>query len=209
MIIAIDGPAAAGKGTLARALAEDFGYAFLDTGSLYRATALRVLRGGIDPADTQAAAAEAMALTPNDLADPALREEQTGEMASKIAVVPEVRAALLAYQRNFAKSPPNGAGGAILDGRDIGTVVCPDADCKIFVTASDEARAHRRWLEISARGEAVLEANVLADMRQRDARDAERATAPLKPAEDAHLLDTSNLDIDAAYVAAKAIVTGA
>ncbi len=209
MIIAIDGPAAAGKGTLARALAEEFGYAFLDTGSLYRATALRVLRGGIDPADAQAAAAEAMALTSDDLTDPALREEQTGEMASKIAVVPEVRAALLEYQRNFAKTPPNGAGGAILDGRDIGTVVCPDADCKIFVTASDEARAHRRWLEISARGEAVLEANVLADMRQRDARDAERATAPLKPAEDAHLLDTSKLDIDAAYVAAKAIVTGA
>ncbi len=209
MIIAIDGPAAAGKGTLARALADEYGYAFLDTGALYRATALRVLRGGVDPTDAQAAAAEATAITPDDLTNPALRDEKTGEMASKIAVIPEVRAALLEYQRNFAKNPPNGAAGAILDGRDIGTVVCPDADCKIFVTASDEARAHRRWLEISARGEEVLEANVLADMRQRDARDAERATAPLKPAEDAHLLDTSNLDIDAAYVAAKAIVTGA
>jgi len=212
MIIAIDGPAAAGKGTLARALAEEFDLAYLDTGALYRATALRTLRGGIDPADAAAVAAEANAITPDDLADPALRDEQTGEMASKVSALTEVRAALLEYQRRFAQTPPqtaNGeAKGVVLDGRDIGTVVCPDAGVKIFITASDAVRAHRRWLELSARGADISEAQVLADMRQRDARDAERAAAPMKPAEDAHLLDTSNLDIDAAFVAAKAFVTG-
>lgn len=211
MIIAIDGPAAAGKGTLARALAEAYEFAYLDTGALYRATALRTLRAGLDPADAAAPAAiaaEAGAITPQDLADPALRAEQTGEMASKVSALPDVRAALLEYQRRFAAQPPGTAKGAVLDGRDIGTVVCPEAEVKIFITASDEVRAHRRWLELVAGGADLSEAQVLADMRQRDARDAMRATAPMKAAEDAHLLDTSNLDIDAAFVAAKAFVTG-
>lgn len=209
MIIAIDGPAAAGKGTLARALAEAYGYAYLDTGALYRATALRTLRGGIDPTDAVAVAAQAKGITPDDLTDPALRAEETGEMASKVSALTEVRAALLEYQRHFAQQPPGDAQGAILDGRDIGTVVCPEAEVKIFISASDEVRAHRRWLELSARGEDISEAQVLSDMRQRDARDAERATAPMKAAQDAHLLDTSKMDIDAAFVAAKAFVTGA
>jgi len=208
MIIAIDGPAAAGKGTLARALAETFELAYLDTGALYRATALRTLRAGIDPADAVAVAAQANLITPDDLADPALRAEETGEMASKVSALTEVRAALLAYQRRFAQHPPGEVKGAVLDGRDIGTVVCPEAQVKIFISASDEVRAHRRWLELSARGEDISEAQVLADMRQRDARDAERATAPMKAAQDAHLLDTSKMDIDAAFVAAKAYVTG-
>ena len=216
MIIAIDGPAAAGKGTLARALAAAFDLAYLDTGALYRATALRTLRAGLDPGDAQAAAqaaiaAEASAITPEDLVDPALRDEKIGDMASQVSALPDVRAALLAYQRRFADDAAAGGGGvkgAVLDGRDIGTVVCPGADVKIFITASDEVRARRRWRELSGRGEAISEAQVLADMRRRDARDAERATAPMKAAEDAHLLDTSNLDIDAAFVAAKAFVTG-
>jgi len=208
MIVAIDGPAAAGKGTLARALADAYDLAYLDTGALYRATALRTLRAGIDPADAPAVAAEANAITPEDLADPALRAEATGEMASKVSALSEVRAALLDFQRRFAAVPPDGAKGAVLDGRDIGTVVCPDAEVKIFITASDEVRAHRRWLELSARGEDISEAQVLTDMQSRDARDAERATAPMKAAEDAHLLDTSNLDIDASFVAAKAIYLG-
>jgi len=208
MIVAIDGPAAAGKGTLARALADAFDLAYLDTGALYRATALRTLRADIDPADAPAIAAQANAITPEDLADPALRAEATGEMASKVSALTDVRAALLEFQRRFAASPPGGAKGAVLDGRDIGTVVCPEAEIKIFITASDEVRAHRRWLELSGRGEDISEAQVLADMRSRDARDAERATAPMKAAEDAHLLDTSNLDIDASFVAAKAIYLG-
>jgi cytidylate kinase len=208
MIVAIDGPAAAGKGTLARALAKAFGLAYLDTGALYRATALRVLRASVDPTDA-AAAAQAAEITPQDLADPHLRHEATGEMASRISAIPEVRASLLAFQRKFAAEPPENTAGAVLDGRDIGTVVCPDAAYKIFVTASDEVRAHRRWLELSATGEAVNEADVLADMRKRDARDAERATAPMKPADDAYLLDTSNLDIDASFECAEAYISGA
>ena len=207
MIIAIDGPAAAGKGTLARKLATEFNLAFLDTGALYRATGLRVMRNGTDLADAQAAAAEAQNITLEDRENPALRDEATGDMASKVSAIPEVRAALLDYQRNFATNPPEGFFGSILDGRDIGTVVCPNADAKIFVTASDEVRAHRRWLELSAKDNTVQEAVVLAEMQQRDARDAARATAPMKAAEDAHLLDTSNLAIDAAFDAAKAFVS--
>ena len=207
MIIAIDGPAAAGKGTLARRLAAEFNLAFLDTGALYRATGLRVIRNGTDLNDAEAVAAEAKKITAEDRENPALREEATGEMASKVSAIPEVRAALLDYQRNFASNPPDGHGGSILDGRDIGTVVCPDADAKLYVTASDEVRAHRRWLELSAKDPSVKEAVVLAEMQQRDARDAARATAPMKPAEDAHLLDTSELSIDAAFDAAKAYIS--
>jgi len=207
MIIAIDGPAAAGKGTLAKKLAAEFNLAFLDTGALYRATGLRVIRNGTDLDDAQAVAAEARNITLEDRENPALRDEASGEMASKVSAIPEVRAALLDYQRNFANNPPEGFSGAVLDGRDIGTVVCPDADAKIFVTASDEVRAHRRWLELSAKDSAVEEAVVLAEMQQRDARDAARAAAPMKAADDAHLLDTSNLAIDAAFDAAKEYVS--
>jgi CMP/dCMP kinase len=207
MIIAIDGPAAAGKGTLARKLAEEFNLAFLDTGALYRATGLRVMQNGTDLDDAGAVATQARMITLEDRENPALRDEATGEMASKVSAIPEVRAALLDYQRDFAANPPEGFAGAILDGRDIGTVVCPDATAKIFVTASDEVRAHRRWLELSAKNPSVQEAVVLAEMQQRDARDAARATAPMKAADDAHLLDSSNLAIDAAFDAAKAFVS--
>lgn len=206
MIIAVDGPVAAGKGTLARRLAEEFDLAYLDTGSLYRAVGLAVLRAGGDPADDAAALAAVARLRPADLSDPALREERSGNAASMVAAMPAVRAALLDYQRNFAASPPDGRGGAVLDGRDIGTVVCPEADVKLFVTASAEERARRRYQELVGRGEAVTQEEILDDLRERDARDAERAVAPLKPAVDAHLLDTSNLDIEAAFMAACAIV---
>lgn len=206
MIIAVDGPVAAGKGTLARRLAAHYGFAYLDTGALYRAVGRRVLRGGGDPADPAQAVAAARGLGPADLADPALRDEATGAAASVVAAIPGVRAALLDYQREFARRPPGGHPGAVLDGRDIGTVVCPAAEVKLFVTASAEIRAHRRFLELRARGEPAAESGVLAELRARDARDAGRAAAPLKPAPDAHLLDTTNLDIDAAFAAAVAVV---
>lgn len=206
MIIAVDGPVAAGKGTLARKLAAHYGFAYLDTGSLYRAVGLRVLRSGGDPADPAQATAAARALGPADLADPGLRDEATGAAASVVAAIPGVRAALLDYQREFARHPPDGRHGAVLDGRDIGTVVCPSAEVKLFVTASAETRARRRFLELAARGGGATEAEVLADLRARDARDAGRTAAPLKPAPDAHLLDTTILDIDAAFAAAVAVV---
>lgn len=206
MIIAVDGPVAAGKGTLARRLAAKFDFAYLDTGSLYRAVGLAVLRDGGDPADEAAALAAVERLRPEDLDDPALRDEATGQAASVVAAMQPVRAALLHYQRDFAARPPGGRGGAVLDGRDIGTVVCPDAAVKLFVTATPEVRARRRFEELRGRGEETTFDAVLEDLRARDARDAERATAPLKPATDAHLLDTTNLDIEAAFVAACAIV---
>lgn len=178
--IAIDGPAAAGKGTISRALADRFGLAHLDTGTLYRAVGVK----GGDPVDV------ARSLTPDDLSHPDLRSLAAGEAASKVAVIPEVRAALLEFQRTFAARD----GGAVLDGRDIGTVICPDADMKLFVTASAETRARRRWMEA---GEASFE-QVLEQVRARDARDMGRADAPLRPAADAVLLDTTDLDIAAA-----------
>lgn len=205
-VIAVDGPSAAGKGTLARRLAADLGFAHLDTGALYRATALKVLRAGADPRDVAAAVAAARDITSADLADPALRDEAVGNAASEVAALPEVRAALLAFQRRFARHPPDGAPGAVLDGRDIGTVVCPDADAKLFVTASEAVRARRRYLELRADNPDISEDAVLADLRARDARDASREAAPLRPAQDAHLLDTSNLDIDSAVRAAKALI---
>ncbi len=205
-VIAVDGPSAAGKGTLARRLAADLGFAHLDTGALYRATALKVLRAGADPRDVAAAAAAARDITSADLADPALRDEAVGNAASEVAALPEVRAALLAFQRRFARHPPDGAPGAVLDGRDIGTVVCPDADAKLFVTASEAVRARRRYLELRADNPDISEDAVLADLRARDVRDASREAAPLRPAQDAHLLDTSNLDIDSAVRAAKALI---
>lgn len=206
MIIAIDGPAAAGKGTLARRLAAEFDYAYLDTGSLYRAVGLGVLRAGKRPDDDVAAAAVSLDLDPALLGDPALREERTGDAASKVAVMPVVRSNLLEFQRNFSIHPPGGKQGAVLDGRDIGTVVCPDAELKLYVTASAEVRARRRFLELKGRESAVSFEQILADVEARDARDTGRADAPLKPAEDALLLDTTELAIDAVFLRAVDLV---
>ena len=205
MIIAIDGPAASGKGTLARRFAQHFGLAFLDTGGLYRATALRALALG-NPADPAVAEAAAKAVQPTDLNDPRLRAEYVADVASIVASIPGVRAALLVFQRDFAHHPPAGFKGAILDGRDIGTVVCPDADVKLFVTASPEARALRRFKELQEKGLEAIYQRVLQDIEQRDARDRERLTAPLRRADDAIELDTTTLDADAAFAKAVALV---
>jgi cytidylate kinase len=206
LVIAIDGPAAAGKGTLARRLADHLDFAYLDTGSIYRAVGRAVLRSGGDPDDPAAAEAAARALTAPRLAtlraDPDLRSDVGGQAASKVAAVPGVRAALLDFQRRFAAAPPDGKAGAVLDGRDIGTVVCPDAAIKLFVTASVEERARRRVKELRQRGFAGIESAVLQEMKDRDARDAERSAAPMRPAADAWVLDTSDLDADAAFAAA-------
>lgn len=185
--VAIDGPAAAGKGTISRAVAERFGFAHLDTGLLYRAVGAM----GGDPI------AAARALTPADLERDGLRTLEAGQAASRVAAIPEVRAALVAFQQEFARRE----GGAVLDGRDIGTVICPGAEVKLFVTASAEVRAHRRWLEVGGD-----EAQVLAEVRERDDRDMNRANAPLKPAPDALVLDTSELSVDEAVAAAVAAV---
>ena len=202
-IIAIDGPAASGKGTLSKRLAADFGFAHLDTGALYRAVGLSVLCAGGDPADSAAGlrAAQALALDDRILGDPALRGDEAAQAASKVAAMPEVRAALLAFQRDFAARPPGGR-GAVLDGRDIGTVVCPEARAKLFITASVEVRAERRVRELRQAGHDVIVATVLEDMRARDERDSRRAVAPLVPAVDAFVLDTSALDADQAFAAA-------
>lgn len=199
MIIAIDGPSASGKGTLARELAARFSLAHLDTGSLYRAVALKVLEAGEDPADEKAAAKAARSLSFSSLDDPKLRGEAVGEAASVVAAIPEVRAALLAFQREFAKNPPQGECGVVIDGRDIGTVVCPEADLKFFVTASAEERARRRTRELEERGEPADFDKILANIRERDRRDMARENSPLKAAPDAHLLDTTKLDIDGAF----------
>ena len=185
--VAVDGPAAAGKGTISRALAARFGFAHLDTGLLYRAVGVK----GGDPV------AAARGLTPADLARDDLRSLAAGEAASRVAILSEVRAALTEFQRRFARRE----GGAVLDGRDIGTVICPEAEVKLYVTASPEVRAHRRWLEVGGDP-----AQVLAEVRARDARDMGRAEAPLKPAVDAVILDTSTLDADQALAAAAALV---
>jgi cytidylate kinase len=201
-IIAVDGPAASGKGTLARRLAKHFGYAYLDTGLLYRAVGMAVLRGGGDPHDDAAATAAAKALDACALDDPALRGDAAAVAASAVAAIPAVRSALLAFQRTFASAPPGGAMGVVLDGRDIATVVCPDAEVKIFVTAGPAVRAGRRHRELLERGVESIYARVLQDLMERDARDGRRAVAPMKPAEDAFLLDTTDLDADAAFEAA-------
>ena len=184
--VAIDGPAAAGKGTISKAVAAQFGFAHLDTGLLYRAVGAKAA-DGIDPRTA------AQTLNNDDLNRDDLRSLAAGQAASKVAVIPEVRAALVEFQRRFATQ----SGGAVLDGRDIGTVICPDANVKLFVTASAEVRAYRRWLEVGGD-----EAQVLAEVRERDDRDMNRADAPLKPADDALLIDTSDLSIDDAIVAA-------
>jgi len=200
-VIAVDGPAASGKGTLARRLAAHFDFAHLDTGSLYRAVAARLLRQGASPQDQVAAAAAALDLQAADLAARNLRTEAVSQGASVVAAIPEVRRNLLEYQRNFARSPPHGKAGAVLDGRDIGTVICPDADLKIFLTASLEARVERRFRELRAAGADTIRPRVHAEMVERDRRDSERAAAPLQAAPDALKLDTSNLDEDAVFAA--------
>ncbi len=205
MIIAIDGPAAAGKGTLARRLAKHLGYDVLDTGSLYRGVGLQVLRAGGDPADTAAARAAAERLDLALLSDAELRGEAAAKAASLVAAQPAVRAALLDFQRNFAHKPPGGR-GAVRDGRDVGTVVGPDARVKLFITASGEARAQRRLAELQAAGREAIWNAVLQDMQDRDARDSKRDVAPLKPAADAVVIDTTSLSPDQVFEAARAIV---
>ncbi|MDX2221977.1 MAG: (d)CMP kinase [Rhodospirillaceae bacterium] len=195
-VVAVDGQAAAGKGTLARRIASHFDFAFLDTGSLYRATGLAVLRAGGDPADAGQAAAAAESLDLAAIRPDDLRTEAVGNAASQVAAIPAVRAALLAFQRRFARQPPEDKAGAVLDGRDIGTVVCPDADVKIFVTASLDVRVERRIKELRDRGETVIPARVRAEMIARDARDSGRSVAPMVAAADAWQLDTSGLSAD-------------
>jgi cytidylate kinase len=202
MIIAIDGPAASGKGTLGKRLAAHYGLRHLDTGLIYRAVAKALLDAGRRPDDVAAAVAAARALDPAHFDEAALKGPVIGEAASIVSAIPEVRAALVAFQRDFAAKPP----GAVLDGRDIGTVICPNADVKIYVTAAPEVRARRRTAEYRAQGKKIDEATVLADIVKRDERDQNRAAAPLKQAPDAHLLDTTHLDIDAAIRAAIDIV---
>jgi len=206
VIIAVDGPAAAGKGTLARRLAEAFDFAHLDTGLIYRAVAARLLDAGQDPKDPEAAAEAAGGITAQELENPALRGEAVSQGASVVAVNPAVRRALLAFQRDFAARPPGGKPGAVLDGRDIGTVVCPAAEIKFYVTASPETRAARRHKELLGRGEKSIYARVLQEVLDRDARDSGRQAAPLRPAEDAIVLDTTEMDADAAFEAALQII---
>ena len=202
IVIAVDGTAASGKGTLAKKLAAHFGFHHLDSGSLYRLTALGVLDAGGDPNREADAVKAAHAIDPAKGGDLRIRTAEVGKAASLVSVFPPVRAALLDYQRNFAQRPP----GAVIDGRDIGTVVCPDATAKLFVDASPEARAHRRWLELKGYGSTADEATILKEIRERDARDTNRVISPQKPAPDAALLDTTHLGIDAAFAAALALV---
>jgi cytidylate kinase len=198
VIISVDGPAAAGKGTIAKALAQHFGYHFLDTGTLYRRVGLVLLETSDDPRNVKAAVAIAQNLNSHPYSDLELRTEAVGAAASIVAVIPEVRTALLAYQRNFADQLP----GAVLDGRDIGTIVCPDADVKLFITASSEVRARRRLAELRSYGADVSFDVVLADIRQRDERDRTRAVAPLVSAVDAVVIDTSEMTAEEAIAAA-------
>ena len=202
MIIAVDGPAASGKGTLGKKLAVHYGLRHLDTGLIYRAVAKALLDAGHKPGDHARAVAAAKALDATQFDEVALKRQDVGEAASVVSAVPEVRAALFNFQQEFAAAPP----GAVLDGRDIGTVICPNADVKIFVTAAPEVRARRRALELAGRGECVNEADVLADILRRDERDRQRTAAPLVQAPDAHLLDTTHLDIEGALAAAIALV---
>jgi cytidylate kinase len=202
MIIAIDGPAASGKGTLGKRLAAHYGLRHLDTGLIYRAVAKALLEAGCPPGDKERAIAAAKALDPAQFDESALKGHAVGEAASVVSAIPEVRAALFAFQRNFAATPP----GAVLDGRDIGTVIAPDADVKIFVIAAPQERARRRAAELKASGEPADEAAILADILRRDERDRSRAVAPLKPAPDAHQLDTTHLSVEAAVAAAIDIV---
>jgi CMP/dCMP kinase len=199
VIVAIDGPSASGKGTIAKALAKHLGFHYLDTGALYRMVGLIVQRQGLDPKDEEACAAIAASLDPSTFADAELRGELVGGYASKVAVLPKVRAALLAFQRSFAQRQP----GAVLDGRDIGTVVCPDADYKFYITATAEARAQRRFREIPGSDLGAI----LADILARDERDSTRTLAPLRPAADALIVDTTNLSVEEAFTRVLAKIT--
>lgn len=202
MIIAIDGPAASGKGTLARRLAEHFDLEYLDTGSLYRAVGMKIIYAGKDPNDREAAVEAARSIDPQDLANPRLRQERIGQAASIVSAFTEVREALLEFQRSFAQS----ARGAVLDGRDIGTVVCPEADFKFFVTATLYARARRRHKELQGQGIEVIFESVLDDLRERDERDEKRSIAPLKPADDAFIIDSSGLDASTVFDTVRQVI---
>jgi cytidylate kinase len=206
IVIAVDGTAASGKGTLAKKLAEHFRFAHLDSGSLYRLVALAVADTGGDPSREEDAVAAARSIDATKRNDPRIRSAEIGHAASVVSVFPEVRQALLQFQREFAARPPGGRKGAVIDGRDIGTVISPNATAKLFVDATPAVRAHRRWLELKGRGDKADEARLLADIIERDQRDSERAISPSKPAADALLLDTTHLDIDAAFAAALALV---
>ncbi len=198
LVIAVDGPAASGKGTLSRRIAAHYDLHYLDTGSLYRAVALKAIEGSVDLTDIEGLTPIAKSLKLEGISDEALRAPGIGDAASKIAGIKELRAALLDFQRSFATRAP----GAVLDGRDIGTVVCPSADVKLFITASVEERARRRYRELNAKNQDIKFEDVLADIVKRDQRDLDRAAAPLLQAADAYLLDTTNLDIEAAMDAA-------
>jgi cytidylate kinase len=202
MIIAIDGPAASGKGTIAKRLAKHYGLPHLDTGLMYRAVAKAVLDAGHKLDDRASVTAAALKLDPAGFDETELKRHSVGEAASIVAAIPDVRAALFNFQQEFAAAP----NGAVLDGRDIGTVICPQADVKIFVTASPQERARRRTLELEVQGQNVRAADILADILRRDERDQSRSVAPLRPAADAFVLDTTDLDIDAAVAAAIARV---
>ncbi len=200
-VITVDGPAASGKGTVARRLADHLGFAHLDTGKLYRAIGLAVLRAGGDPADPDSAVPAVQTADLSTLSDQDLLSDEAAQAASRVAAIPAVREGLLQLQRDFAADPPGGLPGVVLDGRDTGTVICPDATLKFFVTASVEVRAERRHRELLARGEQSIYMVALAEMNERDRRDSTRAVAPLRPAEDAILIDTSGLDTEAVFAA--------
>lgn len=216
MIIAIDGSAAAGKGTLAQKLIKQFGYAYLDTGALYRSVGLKLYEQKLDPTDVKAAQTAALDLKADEMlhlqTNPAIRTEEIGAYASKVSAIPEVRQALFDFQRRFAFHPVNTDGtpapGAVLDGRDIGTVVCPEAEIKLFLKASPEVRALRRLKELQAKGICAIYDTILSDIKERDERDSKRAVAPLKPASDALVLDTSEMSPDDVFAAVIDFIKG-
>jgi CMP/dCMP kinase len=207
IVIAVDGTAASGKGTLAKKLAAYFGFAHLDSGALYRLTALAVLEAKGDPQNELDAVRGAQTIDLNRAGEPAIRSDTVGKAASYVAAIPAVRTALLEFQRNFLTFPPGGSPGAVMDGRDIGTVICPTATAKLYVDARPEVRARRRWSELKGMNIRRTELDVLTELNARDAADKSRPVAPLRQAPDADLLDTSDLDIDAAFAAAVALVS--
>jgi cytidylate kinase len=207
IVIAVDGTAASGKGTLAKKLAAHFGFAHLDSGALYRLTALAVLDAGGDPKNEADALKGAQTLDFNRAGDPKIRTDTVGKAASEVAAIPAVRAALLDFQQNFVTNPPGGSPGAVMDGRDIGTVICPTATAKLYVDAALEIRARRRWAELKDMGIRRAEHDVVSELGARDEADRTRPASPLKQADDADLLDTSDLGIDAAFAAALSLVS--